>query len=147
MNVVTPVEVGIVLALVSVALGRFAGFDRDRAFYPTMGIVVASYYSLFAAVGGTPAAVWTESLIALLFAAAAIAGFRHSLWWAVVAIAGHGLFDAVHGRLVANPGVPASWPAFCLTFDVVAGGALAVLLLRRDVRERDASRARSEAAR
>ena len=44
-----PFVIGIVLALGVAALARFAGLDRDRAFYPTVLIVVASYSVLFAA--------------------------------------------------------------------------------------------------
>jgi hypothetical protein len=43
---------------------------------------------------------------------------------------GHGLFDFVHGHFISNPGVPAWWPGFCGTYDVVAGAYLAVLLKR-----------------
>jgi hypothetical protein len=34
--------------------------------------------------------------------------------------------------LVANAGVPAWWPAWCLAYDVGAAGALAWLLTRAD---------------
>lgn len=43
-------------------------------------------------------------------------------------IAGHGLFDAVRGHVLVNPGMPVWWPAFCLTFDLGAAAALAWLL-------------------
>ena len=45
--------VGIVLALLTVLLARLVGFDRDRAFYPTILVVIASYYVLFAVMGGS----------------------------------------------------------------------------------------------
>jgi hypothetical protein len=41
--------VGIVLSVGVALLARSVGFDRDRAFYPTVLIVIASYYVLFAA--------------------------------------------------------------------------------------------------
>ena len=41
----------------------------------------------------------------------------------------HSLIE--HAHVIANPGVPAWWPGFCMAFDVVAGGLLAVLLLTR----------------
>jgi hypothetical protein len=45
-----PYVIGIVLS-VSVALfARSVGFDRDRAFYPTVLMVIASYDVLFAAI-------------------------------------------------------------------------------------------------
>jgi hypothetical protein len=118
----------------AVAVGLFAwlvGFDRSRAFYPVVLIVVASYYLLFAVMGGSTAALWTELLLFAAFAIVAVLGFRLSLWVAAAGLLAHGLMDFVHGSLVENPGVPAWWPAFCLGYDVAAAAFLAVLLRRR----------------
>ena len=52
----------------------------------------------------------------------------------VIALAAHGLMDLVHGSVIANPGVPAWWPSFCLTYDVTAAAYLASLLLTGRVR-------------
>ncbi len=106
-----PYAIGIVLGLVTVLLGRTVGFDRDRAFYPTILIVVAAYYVLFAAMGA-PRAVIVETMAGLVFLAVAIVGFRTNLWLIAAALVGHGVFDSFHGRLVSNPGVPTWWPAF-----------------------------------
>ena len=124
-------------ALLAFALGLFAtgvGLDRDRAFYPTVTIVIASYYALFAVTGASTHALILESLVGAFFLAFAVSGFRSSLWVVVVALAAHGIFDLVHGKAIANPGVPAWWPQFCLTFDVTAAGYLAWLLKRRRIR-------------
>jgi hypothetical protein len=92
--------IGIVLALVVACFARLTGFDRDRVFYPLVAVVVA------------------------------VLGFKSNLWWAVAGLAGHSVFDALHGFVVTNPGVPEWWPAFCLSFDVAAAGFLAWLLTR-----------------
>jgi len=86
---------------------------------------------LFAVMGGSGRAVVVETLVAAAFVLAASVGFRRSLWLVVAALAAHGVQDAFHGRLVANPGVPAWWPAFCLTYDVAAAGYLAWRLTYR----------------
>ena len=44
-----PYTIGIVLSVGVALFASYVGFDRDRAFYPTVVIVVASYYVLFAA--------------------------------------------------------------------------------------------------
>ena len=106
------------------------GFDRDRAFYPTLLVVIASYYVLFAAMSGSGRVVVAESAVMSGFVLLAVAGFKLNLWLVVAALAGHGVLDGVHGRLVANPGVPEWWPAFCLAYDVTAAGFLAWLLVR-----------------
>lgn len=126
-----PYVVGVVLALGVAVFARVVGLDRDRAFYPTVLIVVACSYVLFAAMSGSTHAVVIESLVMTGFAVAAVIGFKGSTWIVVAGLAGHGLLDAVHGDIVHNAGVPVWWPAFCATYDVVAAGGLAWLVSRR----------------
>jgi hypothetical protein len=122
--------VGAVLALLTYALGKFAGFDRDRAFYATILIVVAHYYALFAAEAGSTSALIAESAPMIVFVALAVAGFKFRPWLIPAGLVAHGVFDLVHGYLVTNPGVPTWWPAFCGTYDVVLGAAVGALLIR-----------------
>lgn len=117
--------VGFALALVVWAFARIVRLDRDGAFYPTVAVVSASYYVLFAVMGGSMFAVAVESIAMTAFVAMAVGGFKVSPWLVVVSIASHGVFDVFHGHLVTNAGVPGWWPAFCLTFDVTLGGVLA----------------------
>ena len=121
--------VGALLAFAVGISGTVAGLDRDRAFYPTIMVVIASFYILFAVMGGSTHALLVEAAVATVFVAVSLAGFRHSLWLVVGALAAHGILDAFHGELIVNPGVPVWWPAFCLAYDGVAAGYLAFLLL------------------
>jgi hypothetical protein len=123
--------IGVGLAVGVCAFAMLAGFDRDRVFYPTLVIVIATYYILFAVMGSSARALVWESLIAGAFFALAGAGFKKNLWLIVAALAGHGVFDFFHHLFIQNPGVPVWWPGFCLSFDVLASAFLAVLLLRR----------------
>jgi hypothetical protein len=118
-------------ALLAIVVGLFAtgiGLDRDRAFYPVVTIVIASYYVLFAVMGASTHAFVLESLVCAVFLAVAVTGFRWSLWVVVVALAAHGIFDLTHAAVISNPGVPSWWPEFCLTYDVTAAAYLAWLL-------------------
>jgi hypothetical protein len=128
-----PYVAGVVLSIGVALFARRVGFDRDRAFYPTVLIVVASYYVLFAVMSGSVETVLLESIVMSLFAVAAVVGFKGSSWIVVGALAGHGVQDAFHGHIVANAGVPAWWPAWCLAYDVGAAAALAWLLMRADL--------------
>src|SRR5881394_751791 len=101
--------VGVMLAFAVGVMATLSGLDRDRALYPAVTIVVAAYYVLFAVMGATMRTLVLESLIGAVFLIGALAGFRSSLWIVVVALAGHGLLDLVHGRVLSNPGVPAWW--------------------------------------
>jgi hypothetical protein len=125
--------VGIALALVVSTFARLTGLDRDRAFYPTVAIVVALYYVLFAVMGQSSRAVLVDSLGMAAFAAIAVIGFKGNLWLVVAALAGHGVLDAFHGHVVDNPGVPEWWPAFCMAYDVAAAAFLAWLLLSEKI--------------
>jgi hypothetical protein len=120
--------VGAFLALTVSVVATLVGLDRDRAFYPTLMIVIASYYGLFAVMGGSTRALTIESVVMAGFLLISILGFKLNLWILVAALFVHGIFDYVHGFLISNPGVPAWWPMFCLTYDVAAAGYLAWLL-------------------
>lgn len=130
--------IGIVLALVVSRFARWTGLDRDRAFYATMAIVIASYYVLFAVMGGSTHALVVESIVMIVFVLVAVIGFKFNPWLVVACLAAHGVFDVFHDLVVENPGVPEWWPAFCLTFDVGAAAFLAVSRGRRRVLRRRA---------
>jgi hypothetical protein len=120
-----PYVVGTVLSLGVATFARRVGLDRERAFYATLVMVVASYYVLFAAVSGSVSTVLMESIVMMGFCAVAVVGFKSSRWLLVVALAGHGIFDAFHGTVISNTGMPDWWPAFCGAYDVGAAAALA----------------------
>jgi len=124
---------GVVLAI---AVGWFATalrLDRDRAFYPTVMMVIAVLYILFGLIGETTGAWLREAPFSAAFFALAAVGFRTSLWLLVVALAAHGIFDLVHPSLIDNPGVPVFWPAFCSSYDIAAAIYLAWLLKSKRV--------------
>ena len=126
--------IGAALALSVGLSATFLGLDRDRAFYPTVMMVIASYYGLFAIMGGSLQVLAFELIPIVAFLVASVVGYKRSLWLVVAALAAHGVFDFVHGQLIANPGVPLWWPPFCLAYDVVAAAYLAWLLSRSKVR-------------
>jgi hypothetical protein len=96
----------------------------------TVLLVVASYYALFAVLGESMHSLLVESGVMAAFVGLAIIGFRTSLWLVAGGLLAHGIFDAVHGMLISNPGMPTWWPAFCGAYDVVAAAYLAMLIVR-----------------
>jgi hypothetical protein len=129
--------VGVILAL-SVGLSTsFIGLDRDRALYPTVMIVIAFYYALFAVMGGSIEVLVLESVAIVAFVVTSIAGFKYSLWLVVAALIAHGVFDISHSKIISNQGVPTWWPHFCFAYDVVAGVYLAWLLKTGRLGSRD----------
>ena len=121
---------GLVIGLSGVGSAHLLGFDRDRSYYPTLMIVIASIYILFAVMAVPASALLPEAIAATAFIALAIAGHRWSLWLVVLALLGHGVFDMVHPHIIANAGVPSWYPNFCGAADLVLSAALAALILR-----------------
>jgi len=126
--------IGVSLAIAVGLLATGLGLDRDRAFYPVVMIVIASYYALFAVMGASTHALVLESLAGAEFVAVAAIGFKRSLWIVVIALTAHGVFDLTYGAYIANAGVPVWWPHFCLTFDLTAAVYLAWLLRTNHIR-------------
>jgi hypothetical protein len=123
--------IGLFLSLAVAGLATIVGLDRERAFYPTVMIVIASYYVLFAVMAPSGRALVIEIVVASAFLLFAIIGYKRNLWLVAIALVGHGVFDFVHHFLIENPGVPHWWPGFCLVFDLILGGVLAARLMRR----------------
>jgi hypothetical protein len=70
------VVIGAGLALGVCLFATFAGFDRDRAFHPTLTIVIASYYGLFAVMAVATGALSVESAVILLFLFLSVLGLQ-----------------------------------------------------------------------
>jgi hypothetical protein len=121
---------GLILAAATVCLATGVGLARERSFYPTVLIVIGSYYVLFAAMAASRRTLVVESVVAGIFLLFAVIGFKRNLWLVVVALIGHGMFDFVHHFFIDNPGVPHWWPGFCLAFDALLGLFLALRLIR-----------------
>ena len=126
--------VGIILGIAVIVPTSLIGMDRDRALYPAILIVVASYYALFAVMGGSNDALVIECAFGFIFVILAFAGFRWTLWLTAAGLIGHGIFDIVRVGFIHNPGVPAYWPGFCSSIDVVLGASLAWLIYRDRIR-------------
>src|ERR1700675_4384034 len=105
--------IGLILSLAVAGFAAVIGFDRERAFYPTVLMVIASYYVLFAVMGASTATLAVEIVAATVFFLAAVIGFKTTPWLVVAAIVGHGVFDFTHHWFIENPGVPHWWPGFC----------------------------------
>jgi hypothetical protein len=120
--------IGIALALTVSLSATFTGFDRDRSFYPTIMVVIASYYGLFAVISGSIETLLVESIFIVVFVSVTAFGYSRNLWFVVGALLAHGVFDLFHSHIAPNTGVPVWWPMFCFAYDVVAAAYLAWLL-------------------
>ncbi len=128
--------VGIILGIAVGIFSTVVGLDRDRALYPAILVVIASYYGLYAVLGGSNTAIVLETLVGLLFVAVAAVGFRVDLWIVAAGTVGHGIFDVFHHLIIENPGLPTWWPMFCMSIDITLGVYMAWLLWSKRVRVR-----------
>src|SRR6266545_2520328 len=125
--------IGLLLSLSVAGSAAMIGFDRERVFYPTVLVIIASYYVLFAVMGASRRTLVLEIAVSCAFLLVATLGFKRNLWLVAIALVGHGIFDFIRPGLIDNPGVPRWWPGFCLVFDVVIGGLLALRLARHEI--------------
>ena len=123
--------IGFSLATAVGLYATFVGLDRQRAFYSTVLIVVASYYALFAVISGSTSTLLLESIAIAGFVLLSALGFKFSPWLLVAGLIAHGIFDYFHSHVISNTGVPVWWPNFCMGYDVTAGLYLAWLIRRR----------------
>ena len=122
--------IGVILGVIIAGPTTAIGFARDRSFYPTVLIVVASYYALFAVMGGSTRTIAAELVPMVLFIGLAVVGYQRSGWFVAFGLIGHAVFDCFHGHVIENRGMPVWWPGFCLSIDFTLGGFLAAYLLR-----------------
>lgn len=80
--------IGVILSAVVACFCTLIGFARERSFYPTVLIVVGSYYVLFAAMAASSRTLIVESVVAFLFLLFAVLGFKTNLWFVVAALIG-----------------------------------------------------------
>ena len=114
-----PLLIGAGLAIVLAVGARITRSDQERSFYPTVLMVIAAYYVLFAFMSGE--AIVEEIAVAALFSTVAIAGGARLPVLVGVGIFLHGVFDVLHPLFIVNSGVPAWWPAFCASVDILLG--------------------------
>lgn len=124
-----PVVVGLLLAVGIATLAKFTRFDEERSFYSTVLIIIASYYVLFAVLGGSGHVLVWELVIAVAFSTVAILGALFLPTLVGTGIIAHGFFDLVHDVFLENSGVRTWWPSFCASIDVLLG--LWVIILTR----------------
>src|SRR5947207_2522496 len=67
---------GLLLASAVAGMAAIVGLDRDRAFYPTVLSVIASYYVLFVVMGASLRTLLIEIVVASFFLIFAVLGYK-----------------------------------------------------------------------
>ena len=61
------IAIGAILAFIVGSSATYFRLDRDRALYPVVVIVIASYYVLFAVMGAAPTVIVIEIVVAIAY--------------------------------------------------------------------------------
>ena len=126
-------------ALVGAAVGVLtivtARLLRGERWLYSLGLpVLPGLYAMFALLAGERAVSVQEMIYGAPFVVAGFLFLFVSVRNSAVAVGVfwllHGMYDLVHGRLLANPGVPVWYPVFCCVVDVVVGLYVLRLALR-----------------
>ena len=108
--------------------------EDSRWGYPALLATFPVYYWVFALLGSDLDALPAEILAGLAFIVIAhVAAWRRNTATLVLLAIGylaHAAYDVVHDQWVSNAGVPAWWPEFCGSVDLLLGAYIAVLALK-----------------
>ncbi len=132
--------IGALAGLATIALARH--LRSEHWLYALSLISLPSIYAGFAWYAGEAGIGWQEMLIGLPYLIGGVVLSWVRLRWAAAVVGAlwlaHGGYDLLHPQLFINPGVPAWYPAFCASVDVVVGLYLLGLAIaqpaRRDLR-------------
>lgn len=114
---------GIAGGLLTIAFARW--IKGERWLYSLGLMTLPGFYAIFALYAGDHSASLKELLFGvpylLVGLICAFVGIRRSAVLVGVLWLLHAGYDAIHGQLLANPGVPQWYPLFCAAIDVVVG--------------------------
>ena len=128
----TEAIIGAAVGVLTIGVARL--IRGQRWLYAIGLLTLPSLYAVFALRAGQQAVAIKEMMYGTPFLVAglvfAIVSIRQSAivvgaFWIL-----HGLYDLIHSQLIANAGVPAWYPIWCFSVDVVVGAYL-VWLSRR----------------
>lgn len=115
----------------------------QRWLYSLGLLVLPGLYAFFALRAGDTAVGVKEMVYGIPFVVAGLVFASVSIRRSAVVVGAfwilHGLYDLVHGQLITNAGVPAWYPVWCFSVDIVVGAYL--LWLSRRIPDADLRRA------
>lgn len=124
--ILAAVLIGAVCGIVTVFVMFRSQMLSERSGAAMLLAAIAAFYPVFAVIDADPLAFGLHFAIFLGFAALALRGFQQGLYLIAGGLIAHGIFDI--GLVFTQVTGPVWWPAFCASFDIVAGGAIIRLI-------------------
>ncbi|MEQ8524724.1 MAG: hypothetical protein RIB15_08550 [Gracilimonas sp.] len=107
--------------IIGIGKAKIFRFEKDRSYFPTILIVIALVYILFAVMSSNVDVIIAEAVVATMFITGALYGSVNSLRMVAILLIVHGLYDFIHPHIFNYNTVPSWWPIFCLYVDVILG--------------------------
>ena len=123
--------IGIVIAVIVVLRFRARRLEKTKWAYPMFLATFPVYYWVFAVYASDYTALLNEVVASAAFLAIAYVAYKFRSFATLLLLAAgyvaHAAYDFYHDSLFSNSGVPAWWPEFCGSVDVLIGGYVAYL--------------------
>lgn len=131
---------GILIAVIVVLRFRSGRLEKTKWAYPMFLATFPVYYWVFAIYASDYPALFNELMASVAFFAIAYVAYKFRSFATLLLLASgyvaHAAYDFYHGAWFTNSGVPAWWPEFCGSVDVLVGVYIAYLAF--SLRERGA---------
>ncbi|WP_457654686.1 DUF6010 family protein [Rhodocaloribacter sp.] len=114
-------------ALVTIRASRGMPPAKERRFYAVLLVGAAAVYLVFALRGRAGVWVGVEAAGVAAYGLVAWLGATRSAWWLAAGWLAHVAWDVALHATGATPFVPAFYPMFCVSYDVL----VAVYIIRR----------------
>ena len=118
--------IGVAVGVLTIVLARII---RGQRWLYSLGLLtLPSLYAFFALQAGEQAVGLKEMIYGLPFVVVGLVLAFVSVRQSAVVVGAfwilHGLYDLMHSQIITNAGVPAWYPVFCFSVDVVIGAYL-----------------------
>lgn len=114
---------GIVAAVAIIILAQlFSRFFTIKLFATTCLVAIAFIYVGFSLKGNPVSSIVLESGVAILLSFLAMIGYKRNNSLIAYGIIFHGIWDILHhNHILIGTEIPAYWPTFCFTIDIIDG--------------------------
>lgn len=124
---------GVLIAVFTILGIKLGKTENNPWAYPFVLALYPFFYFGFAIYANDNSALLNELTYAapifIICILTALKNIKYSAFILSIGYIGHGCYDIVHHLLFINPGMPAWWPEFCGTIDIIIGFYIFVIAI------------------
>ena len=106
--------------------GRSQRLISERLYLSVVLFVIALLYVAFGLHDGDPKHLREELIGLAIYGSLAAIGYRRSIWWLVIGIGGHALWDWAHKPDMLEGYTPSWYREYCILVDLLLAGYVAI---------------------